>query len=151
MMLTNGVDPYNGSTRMGNQDSPYVAEAVADAQRAGVAVYSIYYRDAGMRGGSASFSGQSYLQQVADATGADTYYEGTGSPVSLTPFFKQFNHAIAETYVATFNAPADAGGRDHLVRLKMTTSIPKLKLRHPDEVRPGNQEAALPVGTASGQ
>ena len=47
MMITNGVDPYNGSTRLSNQDSPYVASAVTDAQRAGVAVYSIYYRDSG--------------------------------------------------------------------------------------------------------
>ena len=141
MMLTNGVDPYNGSTSVLNQDSPYVAAAVTDAQRTGVAVYSIYYRDSGFRGGSASISGQSYLQQVADGTGGDAYFEGTGSPVSLSPFLKQFVHAISETYVATFNAPADAGGREHLVRVKMSTSTPKLKLRHPDEVRPGNLEA----------
>ncbi len=144
MMLTNGVDPYNGSTSIMNQDSPYVANAISDAQRAGVAVYSIYYRDAGFRpGGSPSFSGQSYLQQVADSTGGDEYLEGTGNPVSLAPFLKQFTHAIAETYVATFNAPAGGGGRDHLLRLKMTTSTPKLKLRHPDEVRPGNVEVAV--------
>jgi hypothetical protein len=143
MMLTNGVDPYNGSTRLGNQDSPYVAAAVTDAQLAGVAVYSIYYRDAGMRGGSASLSGQSYLEQVADGTGGDTYYEGTGNPVSLTPFLKQFTHAISETYVATFNADPSAAGREHLLKVKMTTTTPKLKLRHPDEVRPGNLEAQL--------
>jgi hypothetical protein len=150
MMLTNGVDPYNGSTSPLNQDSPYVAEALKDAQRAGVAVYSIYYRDAGFRGGSASFSGQSYLAQVADGTGAMNYFEGTGSPVSLTPFLNQFLHAIRETYVATFNAPADAGGRDHLVHVKLNTSTPKLKLRHPDEVRPGNREAAA-TATMAGQ
>ena len=80
-MLTNGVDPYNGSTALVNQDSPYVEAAQADAQRAGVAVYSIAYGDAGMRGGSASFSGQSYLQQVADATGGRSFYQGTGNPV----------------------------------------------------------------------
>jgi hypothetical protein len=142
MMVTNGVDPYNGSTRLDNQDSPYVAGAVLDAQRAGVAVYSIYYRDAGIRGGSASFSGQSYLQQVADGTGGETYYEGTGNPVSLSPFFKQFLHALTETYVATFNVDPAAGGREHLVRVKISTNIPKVKLRHPDEVRPGNLEAA---------
>jgi hypothetical protein len=122
MMVTNGVDPYNGSTRLDNQDSPY--------------------GDAGIRGGSASFSGQSYLQQVADATGGETYYEGTGNPVSLTPFFKQFLHTLTESYIATFNVDPAAGGREHLVRVKMSTNIPKVKIRHPDEVRPGNLEAA---------
>lgn len=146
IMITNGVDPYNGSTSILNQDSPYVLAAIADSQRAGVAVSSIYYRDAGFRGGSASFSGQSYLQQVADATGGVSYYQGTFNPVSLTPFFHQFEHDISETYVATFNA--DSGGRDHLVHVKMSSTIPKLKLRHADEVRPGNQES--PASAQSG-
>ena len=117
MMVTNGVDPYNGSTRMSNQDSPYVEAAVTDAQRAGVAVYSIYYRDAGVRGESASMSGQGYLSQLAEGTGGDTYYEGSGSPISLQPFLKQFVHAISESYVATFRVDPTAGGREHLVRL----------------------------------
>ena len=140
LMITNGVDPYNGSTRLDNQDSPYVQSAIDDAERAGAAVFSIYYRDSGFRGGSASLSGQSYLQQVADSTGGQSYYEGTFNPVSLAPFFKRFNHDLAETFVASFDAPAQGGGRSHLVRVKMTTAVPKVKLRHADEVRPGNKE-----------
>ena len=148
MMITNGVDPYNGSTSVLNQDSPYVAAAAIDAQRAGVPVYSIYYRDSGFRGGGSSLSGQSYLQQVADSTGGETFYEGTGNPVSLTPFFNRFMHDIAETYVATFNAPAGAGGREHLVPIKMSSTLSKVKLRHPDEVRPGNLESAATTAQA---
>jgi len=135
LMITNGVDPYNGSTSLDNQDSPYVAAAVSDAQRAGVAVYSIYFGDAGIRGESASLSGQSYLQQVSQGTGGVTYYQGNGNPVSMEPFLKMFQHALAETYVATFNAPA---GKGELVRVKF--SAPKTKLHAPEAVRPGNQE-----------
>ena len=142
MMITNGVDPYNGSTSITNQDSPYVQAAIVDAQRAGVAVSSIYYRDAGFGGGRGSLSGQSYLSQVSQATGGEAYYQGTFNPVSLTPFFKQFSAAISETYIATFNAPAHPKGREHLVTLKVDSTVPKLKWRHPDEVRPGNQESA---------
>jgi len=133
LMITNGVDPYNGSTSITNQDSPYVAAAVTDAQRAGVPVYSIYYNDAGFRGGRGSFSGQSYLQQVAQGTGGQTYYQGTGSPVSLIPFLKQFQNALAETYVATF--PVD--GNKKMVTLKASTTLPKTKVNTPQEVRPG--------------
>lgn len=141
MMVTNGVDPYNGSTSILNQDSPYVAAAAVDAERAGVAVSSVYYSDAGF-GGRGSFSGQSYLKQVADATGGNLYNQGTINPVALKPYFAQFVHDIAETYVATFNADAGSGGREHLVRIKVNTSVPKLKMRHADAVRPGNLEAA---------
>jgi len=133
LMITNGVDPYNGSTSPLNQDSPYVSAAVTDAQRAGVPVYSIYFTDAGFRGGRGNFSGQSYLSQVADATGGISFYQGSGNPVSLAPFLKQFQNAIAETYVATF--PVD--GNKKMVGLKLSTTLPKTKLRGPDQVRPG--------------
>jgi hypothetical protein len=133
LMITNGVDPYNGSTSILNQDSPYVSAAVTDAQRAGVPVYSIYYNDAGFGRGRGSFSGQSYLSQVAQGTGGTTYYQGTGSPVSLAPFLKQFQTAIAETYVATF--PVD--GSKKMVGLKLSTDLPKTRLNAPTEVRPG--------------
>ena len=104
-MLTNGVDPYNGSTSVMNQGSPYVDNAIADAQRAGVAVYAIYFGDAGISGGSADISGQDYLSQITQATGGVNLWEGVGNPVSTAPFLSKFQSALAETYIATFNAP----------------------------------------------
>ncbi len=145
LMVTNGVDPYNGSTSILNQDSPYVQTALNDANRAGVVVSSIYYGDTGIRGGRASFSGQSYLQQIADGTGGEAYYQGTGNPVSFQPFLERFKAAISETYIATFDANAKGEGREQLVRLKINSSVPKMKLRHADQVRPGNHES-VPQG-----
>jgi hypothetical protein len=138
MMLTNGVDPYNGSVSLMNQNSPYVDNAIRDAQRAGVAVYSIYYGDSGIRGGRASFSGQNYLESVAQSTGGQAYFQGIGSPVSLTPFLKQFTNAMAESYVATFNAPAN----NNMVDLKFSTTLPRTKVQAPQMVRPGTLIAA---------
>lgn len=135
LMITNGVDPYNGSTSLMNQNSPYVDAAITDSQRAGVAVYSMYYSDAGIRGGRASFSGQSYLSLVAEGTGGVAYYQGTGNPVSMEPYLKQFDKSISETYIATFTAP----GEKKLVQLKVSTKLPKTKLRAPAQVRPGTQ------------
>lgn len=137
MMLTDGVDPYNGSTSMSNQNSPYVATAQRDAQRAGVSVSSIYFGDAGIRGGRASVSGQSYLAQIADATGGRAYYEGFGNPVSTEPFLEQFTQSLAESYIATFNA----SGKD-LVYFKAKSNVPHLKIRAPQQVLPGNPALA---------
>jgi hypothetical protein len=136
LMLTNGVDPYNGSTSILNQDSPYVQTAQDDAQRAGVPVYSIYYPDAGFgsRRGRGSFSGQSYLFQVAEATGGASFYQGSIPPVSIGPYLQQFQRAVAETYVATFQAPASK----NLARIKLSTTMPKTKVRAPNQVRVGN-------------
>jgi hypothetical protein len=134
LMITNGVDPYNGSTSITNQNSPYVDSAISDAQRAGAAVYSIYYTDSGY-GHRGSFSGQSYLAQVAQGTGGVAYYQGTGNPVSMSPFLKQFRDAITETWIASFTAPANK----NLVSLKVSTNLPKTKVRAASEVQPGHQ------------
>jgi len=138
MVLTDGVDPYNGSTSVMNQDSPYVNAAVIDAQRAGVAIYSIYFGDAGIRGGRADNSGQSYLAQLTQATGGQNYWQGVGNPVALAPYLTEFQHAVAETYVATFIAPAGKDPQRDLVHVKF--SAPKVKLHAPDDVRAGNKE-----------
>ena len=139
MMITNGVDPYNGSTSVMNQDSPYVNQAITDSQRAGVAVYSIYFTDAGIRGGSANMSGQSYLEQVTQATGGRNYYEGIGNLVDMAPFLKEFVGTLGRTYVATFEAPPGKNDRD-LVQFKIASSVKRSKLRGPQEVLPGNAE-----------
>ncbi len=138
LMITNGVDPYNGSTSVMNQDSPYVNAAITDAQRAGVAVYAIYFGDAGIRGGMADNSGQNYLAQITQATGGISYWGGAGNPVSLAPYLKQFKQSLAETYVATFSAPAGRDPQHDMVRVKI--SAPPAKLHAPQAVLPGNRE-----------
>ncbi len=135
LLITNGVDPYNGRPSVMNQDSPYVQTAQNDAQRAGVAVYSIYYPDAGMRGGS--FSGQSYLQQVAEATGGQSFYQGSIPPVSFKPYLEQFRKAIFESYTVSFRASASHEKRDTLTSIKITTSQPGVKIIAPEAVHPG--------------
>jgi hypothetical protein len=136
LMITNGVDPYNGSVSPLNQDSPYVRTAGEDAQRAGVAVYSIYYGDRAERGAAVSFSGQSYLQQIAGATGGQAYYQGTITPPSLSPYFNQFAKAIAESYTIGFRAPAKEHHHE-LTHIHLKTSQSGVKIHAPDGVLAG--------------
>lgn len=139
LMITNGVDPYNGRPSIMNQDSPYVQTAQEDAQRAGVAVYSIYFTDAGFRGARGSLSGQSYLGQVADATGGELFNQGPITPVSLTPYFAQFDKAVAESYTIGFSASVN-GKNGSLSRIRLKSSQPGVKLHAPDAVWPGLAE-----------
>lgn len=145
LMLTNGVDPYNGRPSIMNQDSPYVETAQNDAQRAGAAVYSIYFPDAGFRGGQGSFSGQTYLQQVGDATGGMLFNNGTIPPVSIAPFLDQFGRAINASYELGFMANA-GGKRDTLIRIRVKSNQPGVKVRAPQAVRPGLVETAVASG-----
>jgi hypothetical protein len=135
LMITNGVDPYNGRPSVLNQDSPYVQTAQEDAQRAGVAVYSIYYGGAGMRGGVVS--GQNYLFQVAEATGGQSFYQGSITPPSLSPYLDQFGRAIAESYSMSFLVPSAREKRDTLTSIKVTTSQKGVKVIAPQNVHAG--------------
>ena len=138
LMITNGIDPYNGRPSVLNQDSPYVQTAQEDAERAGVAVYSIYYGDAGMHGGS--FSGQSYLSQVAEATGGELFNMGSIPPPSFAPYLKEFRKAILESYSVSFLASANNEKRDTLTQIKVTTEQAGVKIHAPEGVHPGVNE-----------
>ena len=142
LMITNGVDPYNGSTSILNQDSPYVRAAQDDAERAGVAVYSIYYADSGFRGGRGSFSGQSYLQQVADATGGESFYQGTITPPSLAPYLDEFRKSLSESFLVTFDASANREKNNTLVPIKIKSEQGGVKVHAPEAVHPGLTEQA---------
>lgn len=124
LMITSGIDRYNGSVSPLNQDSPYVAQAVTDAQRSGVPVYSIYYGRREVNGNLSSFSGQSYLSQMAEGTGGETLNGGTINPVSLDPYFKRFEDDLRESYLVTFQT-----GLSRLERVKVSSSTKGVKLR----------------------
>ena len=145
LMITNGVDPYNGRPSITNQNSPYVEAAQNDALRAGVAVYSIYFPNAGFRGGRGSFSGQSYLQQVGDATGGALFNNGTIPPVSIAPFLDQFSRSINTSYELGFMAVANRKSNT-LTRIKVKSNQQGVKIRAPQAVRPGLSLAAPSSG-----
>lgn len=137
LMITNGVDPYNGRPSLMNQDSPYVQTAQDSAQRAGVAVYSIYYPETGMRsGGHGSLNGQTFLQQVGDATGGTLFNNGSIPPVSIAPYLDQFGRAINRSFEIGFTANAN-NRRDALERIRVKSSQSGVKVRAPQAVHPG--------------
>jgi len=138
LMITDGVDPYNGSTSVLNQDSPYVTAAIKDAQRAGVSVYSIYFGDAGIRGPSADNSGQNYLNELAEQTGGQNYWQGIGNPVSMAPYLDQFRRMLSENYIAGFAAPSGRNPQRDLVPVRISAA--HAKLHAPSYVMPGNTE-----------
>lgn len=131
LMITTGVDRYNGSTSPLNQNSPYVDNAIRDAQRAFIPVYSIYFGPRQVNGGLGSFSGQGYLGKVADQTGGVLFNQGTITPPSIAPFFKQFERALSNTYTAEF-----LSSNRRLERLRVSTTASGVKLFAQQQVQP---------------
>ena len=131
VMITDGVDEYN--LRYDPQD-PYVLSAIADSQRAGLVVYSIYYRNQGRLSGNfyETNAGQNYLTQVADETGGTLYYEGLGNPISFDPFFKDLDRRLGNQYELDF--PVTEKKKASFVEVKVKSRVSSVKLQAPNHV-----------------
>lgn len=132
IMASDGIDRYYGSRDI---DDPYLQEAIADLQRAGVVVSVIYTPGVGHFGHSywQTYWGQLYLAQVADRTGGEAYDIGfTGAPVSFAPFLDDLTHRLTHQYFLTFLAkpPKKAG----LQQVRLRSEVPNVDLVSADRV-----------------
>ncbi len=137
IMVTDGVDRYSGARF--DPENPYVQTATSDAQKAGVVVYSIYYRGQGRldRSFVATDGGQNYLTMVSGATGGKVYLEGFGNPVSFAPFLSDIQRKLQNQYELSYVSTAKPG----LQGIRVKTSQPNTSLEYPSRV---------PVGGATG-
>jgi hypothetical protein len=140
LMITDGVDLYNG--RGFDPNDPYVQASIADSQKAGVIVHSIFYRDTGRfdRGQWTEAGAQNYLQQVSQATGGRAYWQGFGNPVSFSPFLDDLHRRLANQYeLGLLASPRNKAG---LQPLKLKTTASGVKVDAPQAVFvPGNETA----------
>jgi hypothetical protein len=130
IMVTDGVDRYSGGRF--DPENPYVRAATSDAQKAGVIVYSIYYRGAGRfdRSALVTDGGQNYLTQISGDTGGKVYLEGFGNPVSFAPFLSDIQRKLQNQYELTFVSTAKPG----LQSIRVKTNQPNSSLQFPARV-----------------
>lgn len=136
LMVTDGIDRYN--LRYDPED-PYLQAAITDSQKAGLIVYSIYFRDTGRidRSGYETNAGQSLLTQVADATGGKLYYQGLSNPVSFQPFLEDLGRRLENQYELGFTAPRKS--KQEWVGLKLKTDIAHVSIDAPQRVPAGTR------------
>jgi hypothetical protein len=120
LMITDGVDRYHLRY---DPDDPYLQAAITDSQRAGLIVYSIYYRDTGRldRTNYETDAGQNLLTQVAQATGGKLYWQGLSNPVSFQPFFADLHRRLDNQYELGFTAPTKS--KPDLVDFKVKSDL----------------------------
>jgi len=114
LLIASGIDPWSSP----DPQNPYLQKAIADAQRSGILVHSIYYAEAGHLGHSYSRVnwGQNYLSELGDETGGEAYWQGFYSPVSFDPFLKDLTQRLQNQYLLTL-VPGDSKGDLEPVRV----------------------------------
>lgn len=130
LMVSDGIDRYGP----GGASDPYVDQAVEQAQRAGIVVFSIYSPGTGHVGHSLWRVnwGQNYLSQISDETGGESFYLGSGSPVSFSPYLDDLGRRLLHQYLLTFLAkPVKKSG---MQSVKLRTEVSNAELVAADSV-----------------
>jgi len=99
LLISSGIDPWSPA----DPENPYLLQSIADAQRAGVLVHSIYYAEAGRLGRNSWLLGwgQNYLAELSEETGGEAYWQGSRSPVSFDPYLKDLSQRLQNQYRVT--------------------------------------------------
>ncbi len=76
-------------------------------------------------------TGQNLLAQITEGTGGASYWQGTGNPVSFTPYFEDIDRRLNNQYELDFMTAV--GDKPQMQTLKLTVSA-HAKIDAPQEV-----------------
>ncbi|HEX4067503.1 MAG TPA: hypothetical protein VHZ09_15905 [Acidobacteriaceae bacterium] len=140
VMISDGVDRYELRY---DPDDPYVHAAIDDSARAGLVVYSIYWRGDGRvdRSGYENNAGQNLLLAVTQATGGNSYWEGMGNPVTLQPYFEDLSRRLNNQFELGFTAPLHGKAQVESLKVKVNDSSVKVTAPQQAYVAPGGTTA----------
>jgi hypothetical protein len=135
LLISSGIDPLYFAPDL---DDPYLDACVRDAQRAGIALDSIYYGSAGHLGHSfwRVNWGQNYLSEMGDRTGGEMYWQGMLNPVSFAPFLEELSQRLNNQYLLTVSLPAPKKAELQSVRVRSTN--PGVSLMSASEISVGH-------------
>jgi hypothetical protein len=114
--------------------NPYFDSALANAQKSGVLVYSIY---AGGRRLGRTFEGmisQSNLGELTGKSGGQAFFQGIETPISFSPYLKQLDAMLRNQYLLTFTTAPSAQAKGQLRSIEIRTEQRNVKLFYPREV-----------------
>ena len=131
VMITDGVDRYE--PHFDPQD-PYVEAAEADAVKAHLVVYSIYWADRGRADSTAyeNNTGQNLMMEVTQATGGKSFWQGMGNPVSFEPYFDELTRRLRNQYELGF--VTGMKGKPEVETMKLKLSAPGDDVSAPQQV-----------------
>jgi hypothetical protein len=130
LLISNGVDRLDRGPQ-----SPYVANSIEDAQKAGVVVHAIY-TDGGPRFGETlrgQFA-QTNLVQLTDGSGGYNFFEGVSTPVSFAPYLKQLDMALHNQYLLTFAIERSKKEKGELRSIEIRTEQRNVQFKYPKQV-----------------
>lgn len=121
VLITSGIDPSGGN----GPENPYMDTAIADAQRAGIIVHTIYIPGLGGSSGALN-SGQSFLEQLSTETGGRIFIPVSSRADSLGPVLDDLARLLEHQYRVTLLPKS--GDKAGLKDVKLAIETPHVAL-----------------------
>jgi hypothetical protein len=131
MLFSSGIDYFRGSF---DPVDPDLDGTISRAQKQNINIWTIYVPDAGHVGNRSFrvFNAQSNLSRLSEETGAESYYLGSGMPVTLKPYFDEIQMHINNQYLLSF--VGNGGKKGKFERVRVVTEVPNVEFLTPSEV-----------------
>ena len=131
ILFSSGVDYFRGSF---DPIDPDLDTTVAHAQKQNINIWTIYVPDAGHIGQREFrvFNAQSNLSRLSEETGAESYYLGFGTPVTLKPYFDEIQMHLNNQYLLSF--VGNGGKKGKFERVRLVSEVPNVEFLTPSEV-----------------
>jgi hypothetical protein len=132
ILITSGIDYFRGPGF--GPFYPDLDPLISRAERQNTNIWTIYYPSAGHRGRSffRSNNAQNNLDKLSQDTGAESYFLGTQSPVSLKPYLDEIATHLNNQYLLTFAGSGGAKGK--YVGMKVKTQLKEVEFFTPASV-----------------
>ncbi|HEV2864737.1 MAG TPA: hypothetical protein VGX48_27305 [Pyrinomonadaceae bacterium] len=129
LLVSDGMDLSRGFENSTPANSVDLQRAINEAQRKGVAVYSIYAPAVTTNANNLATIGQGSLLRLSDETGGRAFFQGTGAPVSIDRFLTDINTALSRQFALTYlSTHPDKGFH----RVRVVADLPGGEIRHPN-------------------
>jgi hypothetical protein len=121
LLISSGIDTFRGGG-MG-AFYPDLDGVIMRAERQNTNIWTVYFPSSSHHGRSFYLAtyGQNNLNKLADDTGAESYYLGPSTPVSLKPYFDEIGTHLSNQYLLTFAGSGGTKGKYQSVKVKTET------------------------------
>ena len=132
LLVTSGIDFFRG-TGFG-PFSPDLDPLIQRAQKQNTNIWTIYYPSASHRGHSffLTNNGQTNIDKLSQDTGGESFFLGTGVPVSIKPYLDELSSHLSNQYLLTF--AGSGGNKGKFVSAKVKTELADVEFFTPSSV-----------------
>ncbi len=127
LLISDGLDV---TETFSQTQSLELDQAILKAQRKSVAVYSFYSTTNFTEDNRTlvSLNAQGSLVKLSEETGGRAFFQGTLSPVTLEPFFRDLDRALNRQFALTYLSTHPKKGYH---RVQVFSTNPEVKIEHP--------------------